>query len=711
MMRIASLLLLAGLYIPAAYGQEDFYIADGKNVPLTPSDTYRAFQIVEDKLDSFIKVWSNNPIVAVERFSVSERDEYRIVMVKRRQVQDPQPRDDEFDQEVDKQLSSGLIKPLVEREVPAFSLGGVELLLVNRFLIRFQPGTDEGTAGLFISSRLDATILEQDKARGRYTIAFPQNTPLMEALSKINQSNEDPLVWYAEPLFIRTYPPRQTPPEIKTGSDSHKTKIYGSSAAGGGIACDPPIPAASPPEDVYFDNQWALKNTGNNPLPGYAGSDINWIATSGGSEITIAVIDLGVELDHPDLLNNIGPGVDMTGSGDASNKFDHDYHGTAVAGLAAAVTNNSLGIAGVAPLAKIASVRVGESTCGNCSWQTANGWEPDAIRKSVQLGARVLINAWNAQGAGAPSTDFTQAIEEAVSAGALIVFSAGNHTPQVVSGVPTVDPAVTWPATHASTVGSHAVQHASISVSATNHKDQLKTSILGKTNCGSGPSAPVVGTTNVGSNHGREVDLAAPGVKVCSTNTNHSYSYFGDTSAAAAITGGAAAVLFSLHPTAEPSEVKTWLEDAARDLCPDGVDEFTGHGRIDLAKAIDLAQITLRLEVEDAGKRIKKGKSRWVKATASRQGMPVVGLPVSFTVTSGLGLDPIAAVNTDAQGVAEVNIKGLKKFYSKEKIKAEADDGKDTQVVTVPNLPVWGTWLFMMLALSGVGRRKRFRDE
>ena len=725
MMRKTFLLLLASLCISAAYGQEIYYIANEENVPLVSSDTYRAIQVVEGKLDAFVRVWSDNEIVAVERLAVSERDEYRIVTLKRRRTEDDPTPDDEFDKEVDMQLSAGLIKPMVEKEVPVYAVGGVELFLVNRFLIRFQPGTGEKAAKKFISG-LDATIKEQDTARERYTISFPQNNPILEALGKINQSNKNPLVWYAEPLFIRTYPPRWNPPKPKADPDGEAANFAGSSGLVAALACDPPNPVASPPEDYYFDNQWALKNTGNNPLPGYAGADINWSSSSGQTEITIAVIDLGIELDHPDLLNNIGPGADITGAGDASNQFDHDYHGTAVAGLAAAVTNNSLGIAGVAPHASIASVRVGESTCRQCPWQTSNGWEPTAIRKAVDLDARVLINAWNAMGAGAPSTEFTQAIEEAVNADALIVFSAGNHTPQVVRGLPVIDTAVKWPATHASTAGSHAVQHASITVSATNHKDQLKTTLFGKTNCIfpagniggftcadclSGPSDAVLGTTLSGSNHGDEVDLAAPGVKVCSTDTNHGYLYFGDTSAAAAIIGGAAAVLFSLHPTAQASEVKTWLEDSAHDLCPDGVDDFTGHGRIDLGRAIDLAKVSLKLQVEKASKRIKKGEVRRVNVLAHRQGMPVAGLPVSFSVTGGLGLTPNAAVNTNAQGVAEVSVKGLKRFYSREKIKATADDGKDVQAVTVPDLPVWCAGLLMLLALNRVGRRRRNRDE
>lgn len=115
------------------------------------------------------------------------------------------------------------------------------------------------------------------------------------------------------------------------------------------------------PNDTYFPQQWHLRNTGQNG--GEAGIDINvtnvWDKYRG-TNILIGIVDDGLQVTHPDLSGNFiyAPSYDFNYSdGDPSPNVAEDYHGTAVAGIAAA-RNNGVGIAGVAFDAKLAGLRL-----------------------------------------------------------------------------------------------------------------------------------------------------------------------------------------------------------------------------------------------------------------------------------------------------------------------------------------------------------------
>ena len=106
--------------------------------------------------------------------------------------------------------------------------------------------------------------------------------------------------------------------------------------------------------------QWALKNTGQ--TGGTANLDMRvpnaWTITTGIPSTIVAVVDDGVQLDHPDLVANLLAGIDETGGGSGGGPTGNDAHGTNVAGIIAAVRHNSVGVAGVAPNVRILPVRV-----------------------------------------------------------------------------------------------------------------------------------------------------------------------------------------------------------------------------------------------------------------------------------------------------------------------------------------------------------------
>ncbi|MCU0289803.1 MAG: S8 family serine peptidase, partial [Acidobacteria bacterium] len=108
------------------------------------------------------------------------------------------------------------------------------------------------------------------------------------------------------------------------------------------------------PNDPNLIYQYALTNTGQvyrpgSDMQGNPGCDIKapggWEWSTGGGEIVIAIIDSGVASDHEDLTNQVVPGYNF--SGDNNNAYDDHGHGTFVASIAAAETNNGKGMAGV----------------------------------------------------------------------------------------------------------------------------------------------------------------------------------------------------------------------------------------------------------------------------------------------------------------------------------------------------------------------------
>ncbi len=181
------------------------------------------------------------------------------------------------------------------------------------------------------------------------------------------------------------------------------------------------------PADPWFVDQWHLENTGQGGR--VAGVDINaaqaW-NTATGAGVVVAVIDSGVQLDHPDLV--VVPGHDyIDRDDDPSPGTDSSApHGTGVAGIAAATGNNGLGVAGVAWGSEVYAIRL---IGGNTS--TSDLYE--SFAEAVDAGASVLSNSWGFYGCdGVPSIEvFTEMFDYAEDVGrgglgSVVVFAAGN---------------------------------------------------------------------------------------------------------------------------------------------------------------------------------------------------------------------------------------------------------------------------------------------
>lgn len=282
------------------------------------------------------------------------------------------------------------------------------------------------------------------------------------------------------------------------------------------------------PNDPRWRDMWGLQKIG---MPRA------WDRTKGGSDVIVAVIDTGVDYEHPDLVNNmwrnargqVGASF-CTDFSDPNNPralppvfnpMDRHGHGTHVAGTIAAEGNNGKGMVGVAWHLRIMALRF---LCGD----DGSGTTGDAIRAiefAVTNGAHVLNNSW---GGGPNELALETAIREADARGILFVAAAGNSGQDLA-----IEPS--YPA-------SYQVDNV-VAVSASRPDDTLASF----------------------SNWGpRLVHIAAPGVDVLSTSPGNGLRVLSGTSMAAPHVAGCAALLRGLDGARRAKELKALLLDTAQ---------------------------------------------------------------------------------------------------------------------------------------------------
>lgn len=308
--------------------------------------------------------------------------------------------------------------------------------------------------------------------------------------------------------------------------------------------------AVTPPNDPDFIYQYALYNYGQifkpeGNMQGTSGSDIKalggWDWSTGGAEIIIAIIDSGVTADHEDLVNQVVPGYNFVY--DNNNTYDDNGHGTFVASIAAAETNNGKGMAGVSWHSKIMPIKVVSSAGQGTYTNIALG-----IRYAADQGARVLNLSL---GGSTPSFILEDACRYAFDKGCVIAVASGNSGGRVL-----------YPAAYDSDC---------LAVAATDAND-IRASF---------------------SNIGPELDIAAPGVFVFGAlfspnepDILNNYGWGSGTSFSTPYVAGAAALLLHYKPFLTNIQVMKLLrftaDDVNKSLYP-GVDNYLGYGRINLA--------------------------------------------------------------------------------------------------------------------------------
>lgn len=325
------------------------------------------------------------------------------------------------------------------------------------------------------------------------------------------------------------------------------------------------------PNDPLFSRQYALRKIN---------AEAAWEVERGSRDIIVGVIDTGIDYRHPDLQANIwiNPGEDRNGDGladsldfngldddgngyvddiqgwdftDAPNYPDGgDYrqrdadpddemgHGTAVAGIIAAVGSNGTGISGLAPRSRVMNLRA--FTAGG------NGEEDDvsaALLYAIENGAAVINMSW---GDVVVSRLLDDVIRYAAACQVVLVASAGNSASDEIH----------YPSAFANT----------ISVGATDAADQLAGF----------------------SNFGPSIDIVAPGVNILSTIRSASYdSSLNGTSFSAPMVAAAAALLLAQDNSRRPEAIKSLLTTTADDLGLQGWDAWYGAGRLNIQAALN----------------------------------------------------------------------------------------------------------------------------
>jgi type VII secretion-associated serine protease mycosin len=277
-----------------------------------------------------------------------------------------------------------------------------------------------------------------------------------------------------------------------------------------------------------------------------------WAVSTGSSDVIVAVLDSGVDLTHPDLEGQLVAGYDFVNTD--TNPSDDRGHGTHVAGIVAAHTNNNQGMASVAWGSKIMPVKVLDSRGRGTHSQGADG-----IIWATGQGARIINLSL---GGESSSATLQNAVNYAYDRGVLVVAAAGNKYEQ---GNPVMYPA--------------AYPHV-LAVAATGDQDEHADY----------------------SETGAYVDVAAPGGNPSSSwdsNPDHwilstywrgagrgEYLQVSGTSQAAPHVAGLAALVWSVNPSMSNDQVEQVIEETAVDLGAPGRDDVFGYGRIDAYKAL-----------------------------------------------------------------------------------------------------------------------------
>lgn len=279
--------------------------------------------------------------------------------------------------------------------------------LTDRFIVRYKDGTAESKSTVAVQSRLDRPVRSYP-SKAQHLRRMGTGSDVVTTDRKLNSTEAK--------TFMRSI---ASDPNVES------------------VEPDVPMHTQMVPNDPQYSNQWGLSS---NLKPGITSVGIRaegaWEIAQGSGSV-IAIVDNGVT-SHSDLNSNILAGYDFTDSNRGGNGSNPGttaqgckvtWHGTHVTGIAAALTNNGIGVAGVAPSAKVVPVRVLDA-CGNGYMSdVADGitWAAGGNIPTVpaNLNPAKVINV-SLGGDGSCSPNFQDAINFAARQGAVVVAAAGN---------------------------------------------------------------------------------------------------------------------------------------------------------------------------------------------------------------------------------------------------------------------------------------------
>ncbi len=350
--------------------------------------------------------------------------------------------------------------------------------------------------------------------------------------------------------------------------------------AGPNIAFQPLLSGQMIPNDEYFSKQWHLHNTGQ--TGGTPNADVNapeaWEITAGDPDIVVAILDTGVDANHPDLVNNIVSGYDFIEDDaipEPGRFWADDAHGTNCAGLVAAQGNNGIGVAGIAWNCSIMPIRILSEDSYTTEADIAT-----AFRWAAANGADILSNSW---GYLYSSQTIYSAISDVTAPGGIgrdgkgcLVFCASGNW---ADGGPVVYPAL-YPDV--------------IAVGAIDHDGEVWYY------SGSGPELDLVAPSGgvqrtdyfmLGKAYQWSTDITGiPGFSMYNLDISIlDYSdTMGGTSGACPIAAGVGALVLSIDPNLSNFQAQRILVDSAVDLGEPGFDGSYGFGCVNAFAAVDM---------------------------------------------------------------------------------------------------------------------------
>lgn len=328
------------------------------------------------------------------------------------------------------------------------------------------------------------------------------------------------------------------PQQISTLAQDPSISFFGPDQAPRRIVGEPQVVEAPRTRsgDPLLAQQWSLKAVD---------AEAAW-KVSQGNNVVVAVVDTGVDLNHPDLKANLVNGYNAEEPGTPPQ--DGHYHGTHVAGIIAAVQNNGEGVTGIAPQAKIMPVRT-ISNGGVAEVVDGITWAADNGAKVINLSL-----GWDYPNASVEET-IQRAVKYALDKNVVICAALSNSssfnprsTPDNLAGKP----------------GFEGV----IGVGNVDVSDRLQGA------------------------YGNWKSVSSPGTQIMSTLPNGKYGNLTGTSMATPMVSGIAALMIGQNPGLKNTEIRKRMMDTAKDLGKPGFDDQFGAGRVNAAAV--LSQLRLR---------------------------------------------------------------------------------------------------------------------
>ncbi|WP_144649547.1 S8 family peptidase [Bacillus cereus] len=352
----------------------------------------------------------------------------------------------------------------------------------NQLIVKFKQNASLSNVQSFHKS-VGANVISKDDKLGFEVVQFSKGT----VKEKIKSYKNNPDVEYAEPNYY--------------------------------------VHAFWAPNDPYFKNQYGLQKIQ---------APQAWDSQRSDPGVKVAVIDTGVQGSHPDLASKVIYGHDYVDNDNTSD--DGNGHGTHCAGITGALTNNSVGIAGVAPQTSIYAVRVLDNQGSGTLDAVAQG-----IREAADSGAKVISLSLGAPNGG---TALQQAVQYAWNKGSVIVAAAGNAG----------NTKANYPAYYSEV----------IAVASTDQSDK-KSSF---------------------STYGSWVDVAAPGSNIYSTYKGSTYQSLSGTSMATPHVAGVAALL--ANQGYSNTQIRQIIESTTDKIS--GTGTYWKNGRVNAYKAVQYAK-------------------------------------------------------------------------------------------------------------------------